>query len=241
MPFVAGAFLTIALLSCKKDNSEAQPPAPAPPATVLRDSVSYTLDGITYTCNSLGGEQRGVRSANLDTLNNGWRWDADTMQYFRAFTFGLSPGATGSNAGNLTLHFTNKFAKTQLTKTLLGLPSPESDSVLYYPKGKRQFATDYKRFNHQNGIALELVAATDGSAAPPKLLSTYSLKPARENTTITPASHQASEFTVTNITFVPAYLHHYGGYRVEATFKATMFDVNERPYQVSGFLRVTLD
>ena len=126
--FFATAFLLAGFISCKKDNTETiQTPLHTVDIAKLTDSVSYTVDGVTYTCNELTGEGGGIAGANLDTANGGWKWDVDTVQYRKDYTNSVSSSFTNGNGGRMKIHFIRKFAKAQLTRTvapgMLGLYS----------------------------------------------------------------------------------------------------------------------
>jgi hypothetical protein len=232
--------LLVGLVSCKKDNAETttQAPEQSDDVTKLADSVSYLLDGITYTCNALTGEGGGIAGANLDTANGGQRWDADTLQYRKDYTYSVSSGFTGGNGGRLQIRFVKKFGKTQLTRTVApGIPGPVSDTLLYYPKGEYPYAVDFDRFNSQNGVVLELVGPGVGGHET-QWMSTYSGQMVHSPTTITNDSQKDSRFEITNIAFIPAYQGWWNCHLLEAKFSANVFDRSEKPHHVNGFIRI---
>jgi hypothetical protein len=204
----------------------------------LTDSCSYTLDGITYTCNVLTGEGGGNAGANLDTLNGRWKWDADTMQYRKSYSYGVSQNFTGGNGGTLTIHFVKKFVKTQMTRTVApGILGPVSDTLLYYPKGQYPYAVDFDRFNSQNGIVLELIGKVNGASGA-QIMSTNCEQPVRIPTTITNDSQKDSKFEITSISFVPAYQGWWNCHLLEAKFSANFFDGSEKSHHVDGYMRI---
>jgi hypothetical protein len=238
--FFATAFLLVGITSCKKDNTETkQTPLPTVGVAKLTDSVSYTLDGVTYTCNVLTTEGGGNAGANLDTANGGWQWDVDTVQYRRNYTYGVSPFMNG-NGGNMTIHFIRKFAKAQLTRTVApGILGPVSDTLLYNPKGNHSYAVDFERFNNQNGIVLDLGTRNDADRL--EIMSTYSLQSPRWPTTITNDSQKDSKFEITNIYYIPAYQGWWNCHLLEAKFSCYVYDRNEKPHLANGYIRIHVD
>jgi hypothetical protein len=239
--FFISTILLVGFLSCKKDNNEIIIQPQQEDLTKLPDSLSYTLDGVTYTCNVLTGQGGGNAGANLDTSNGGWKWDSDTVQYFRSYDYRGSQFFAGGNGGNLTIKFVKKFAKAQLTRTVApGIFGPVSDTLLYYQKGEYPFAVDFERFNNQNGIVLDLIGTVSGSNAV-QIMSTYCYKSAGSSTTITNDSQKDSKFEIINIAFVPAYQGWWNCHLIEAKFSANVFDSNERPHHVDGYIRIHVD
>jgi hypothetical protein len=237
---LATTVLLVAFVSCKKDSIETTTQAPVQSSDVTKptDSVSYTLDGTTYTCNVITGEGGGIAGANLETANGGWKWDADTLQYRKDYTYGVSSSFTGGNGGRLTIHFAKKFAKAQLTRAVApGILGPVSDTLLYYPRGGYPYAVDFDRFNSQNGIVLKLVGTVNGGNGT-QLLSTYSVQMVRLPTTITNDSQKDSKFEITNISFVSAYQGWWNCHLLEAKFSASVFDSSEKPHHVDGYIRI---
>lgn len=232
--FFATTILLVGILSCKKDNTETTSQTSGQQVDLtekLTDSCSYTLDGITYICDALTGEGGGNAGANLDTLHGGWKWDADTLQYRKSYSYGVTSSFTGGNGGRLTIHFAKKFAKAQLNRMVgPGILGPVSDTLLYYPKGEYPYAVDFDRFNSQNGVVLVLNG-----------MSTYSGQMVHLPTTITTASQKDSKFEITNISFVPAYQGWWNCHLIEATFSANVFDNSEKPHHVEGYLRIHVD
>ena len=231
--FIATAFLLASIVSCKKDNTETTPkPLPTVDIAKLTDSVSYTLDGVTYTCNVLSGEGGGNRGANLDTANGGFKWDVDTVQYEKNYTYSVSSNFMNGNGGRIKIRFIKKFAKAQLTRTVApGIFGPVSDTLLYKPKGKHSYAVDFERFNSQNGIALD-IETRNGK------MFTYSKEIALWPTTITNDSQKDSKFEITNIYFIPDYQNYWDCHLLEATFSCFVYDRNEQPHLVNGYIRI---
>ena len=229
----------VGFLSCKKDNNEIIVPTQQVDVTKLSDSCSYTLDGITYTCYLISREGGGTAGANLDTLNGGWKWDSDTLQYHRTYDYGVSQSFAGANGGNLTIKFVKKFAKAQLTRTVApGILGPVSDTLLYYTKGEYPYAVDFQRFNCQNGIVLEFLGPVSGGV---QRMSTYSKQAVSISTTITNESQKESKFEIINISFVPAYQGWWNCHLIEAKFSANVFDKDEKAHHVDGYLRIHVD
>lgn len=242
--FFATTALLLGILSCKKDNTDTTSQTTGQQVGVNKqltdDSCSYTLDGVTYTCNVLTGEEGGDAGANLDTLNGGWKWNADTMQYRKSYSYGVSQSFTGENGGRLTVLFAKKFAKAQLTRTVApGIFGPVSDTLLY-PKGEYPYAVDFDRFNSQNGIVLELVGKVEGGNGT-QLMSTYCEQTVRLPTTITNDSQKDAKFEITNVAFVPVYQGWRNCHLLEAKFSANVFDSCEKPHHVKGYIRIHVD
>jgi hypothetical protein len=234
---ITAIFLISFFFSCNKRKIEVIKQSQVD-VSKLTDSCSYTLDSITYTCNVLTAEGGGNAGANLDTLNGGWKWDADTLQYRKSYSYGVSQSFTGGNGGRLTIHFAKKFAKTQLTRTVApGIFGPVSDTLLYYPKGEYPYAVDFDRFNSQNGIVLELVSKVNGVNGT-QILSTNSEQSARLPTAVTNDSQKDSKFEITSVSFVPAYQGWWNCHLLEAKFSANVFDGSEKSHHVVGYIRI---
>jgi hypothetical protein len=239
--FFATAFLLVGVISCKKDNTETtQTPGQTVDIAKLTDSISYTLDGVTYTCNVLTGEGGGNAGANLDTANGGWKWDVDTVQYRKNYTYSVSSSFMNGNGGSMTIHFIKKFPKAQLTRTVApGIFGPVSDTLLYTPKGNHSYAVDFERFNTQNGIVLELGTSNGGDFV--QIMRTYSVQSPRSPTTITNDSQKDSKFQITNIYSIPAYQGWWDCHLLEAKFSCYVYDKNEKPHLVNGYIRIHVD
>lgn len=236
--FLCALLLAFCFLSCKKEATKPVQPTVNPPganAHKVTDSASYTLDGITYTCDLINGEEGANAGANLDTSNNGWKYDADTLQYTRSFDFATSATFNGPNPGTLKILFAKKFAKSQLVSNRHpGIKSPVSDTLLYYPKGGRPYAVDYNRFNSQDGIALAVIGRT-GSAT--SWLFSYCYQSARLPTTITNDSQKNATFEITDFYKLPT-----GEHILEAKFTANFFDRGEKPIRAEkGYVRIHVD
>jgi hypothetical protein len=140
------------------------------------------------------------------------------------------------NGGRMTIHFIKKFAKAQLPRTLApGFFAPVSDTLLYNPKGNHSYAVDFERFNNQNGIVLELDTHNGGDLVQ---MRTYSSQSARWPTTITNDSQKDSKFEITNIYFIPANQDYLDHHLLEAKFSCYVYDRNEKPHLVNGYMRI---
>ena len=238
--FFVCAVLFVSFISCKRDYKETIIQPQQKDITKITDSISYTLNGVTYACNTISGEGGGNAGTHLDTSNGGWKWNTDTLLYWRTYDYGASGSFTGGNAGWLNIKFVKKFAKAQLTGPFIGILTPVSDTLLYYPKGEYPYAVDFERFNSQNGIVLELLGTVSGSNATERM-STNSEKSARWPTTITNESQKDSKFEIINVAYVPAYKGWWNCHLIEAKFSANVFDRNETPHHVDGYIRIHVD
>lgn len=231
--------LTTGFFSCKKETTESSGPISYPPAVSMRiDSASYTLDGVTYSCNTMYGDEWANRGANLDTSTGVWKWDADTLQYVRSYLIGTSQSFRGSHPGDIKLSFVQKFAKSDLRQTNNQFYSPVSDTLLYYPKGNRPYMMDYYRFNRENGV---LLSVRVGPAGPvPIYWTSYATKAsALLPPTLTQDSQKDSKFDITNVSFVPGSGGAPNKHAVEARFSCLVFDYDEKPHRVeNGYVRI---
>ena len=237
-PFLAVFVLVITFLSCKKTEM-IPPPAPTVDVTKLTDSCYYILDGVTYICNQMYSQGRGNAGANLDTTNRGWKWDADTLQYHVSYGISSNPNSPAPG-GDITLSLVKKFAKNQLTRDMsLGMVGPPSDTVLYYPKGERQYAVDFSRFNSQNGVVLKVKKRIGNTI---QEMRTHSSEMVSLPTTITDQSQKNSRFEITNVYFVPAGNGYTDRHILEVKFKAVLFDGLEKPhYLENGYIRIHVE
>lgn len=220
----------------RKNESSQQIVEPSVDVTKLTDSCSYTIDGVTYTCDRPYSNGRGSAGANLDTSNGGWKWDADTLLYSAFYQIGYSSIPNSTQGGNLKITLVKKFGKNQLKPSAgIWVFRPVSDTLLYYPKGQRLYAVDYDRFNSQNGVVLQVMGNTGN-------MRTYSYKPVSVSTAISNGSQKDSKFEITNVYWVPASDGWLDRHILEAKFTATVFDNDERPHRLeNGYLRLHVE
>ena len=228
-------------LSCRKEITQSPGQTPAPlPVDVAKhtDSAAYTLDGLTYTCNSHYGDTWSNRGANLDTSNGVWKWDADTIQYVRTYSMGTLQAFSGDRRGNIDLSFVQKFAKKDLKQTSYQFFTTTSDTLLFSPKGNRSYMMDYNRFNTENGVLLSVKVGSIG-AVPIAWLS-YASKDSPRFPPMLPSGIQKdSKFEIINLSFVPASDGYGDRYILEARFSCLLFDSDGNPHRLeNGYVRI---
>ena len=222
--------------SCQKPRFESEPKPKEDIFTWLatvKDSCSYTIDGKVYICDHLGGTGWANRGTNLDTSNGEWKWHPDSLLYSTKFEF-FSIKDNRSDNGNFHLEFTKKYGKNQLAPKIGTMLAPATDTVLY-AKGLHKFAVEFDRFNNDEGVVLTMHNWTGSSF---ETLSTNSQAPVSWPTTISPRSHNNSEFEIVKVQPLP---YNYRGHIIEARFSASVFDKQEQAKRVDGYVRFRID
>jgi hypothetical protein len=137
----------VLLAACKKD-VKVSPAVPAKTTEVVfpSDSISYTIDGKTYTLNTSGGVITGNTEANrsINLSNNSVSGSKDTVFFYRIFKF------SGAGSG-FNLSFFKKFAVKDMVPGVIYSPTSQED--LFKP-GNYKYGTDFNRENATNGVAL---------------------------------------------------------------------------------------
>ena len=219
-------------ISCKKNINEST----TDPQTNLgniTDSCSYTIDGMQFICDGPSTDGRGNAGANLDTTNNRWKWDTDSIQYRVMYGLERISNTPAPNDGRLIIYFVKKYGKNQLVNPIGGIMAPVTDTPLYL-KGLQNYAIDFNRFNSQDGIALQVTNRTGTSS---EILFTYIDASPFSSTTLNNDCQQNSQFEIIKVYTSPS-----GGRIIEAKFTANLFDKYERLKRLeNGYLRINVE
>ena len=221
------------LISCKKEEGAPNTTDPQTNLSKIADSCSYTIDGMQFICDKPSTDGRGNAGANLDTTNNSWKWDSDSIQYRVMYGLDKISNTPAPNDGRLIIYFVKKYGKNQLINPIGGIMAPVTDTPLYL-KGIQNYAIDYNRFNRQDGIALEVTNRTGTSS---EILLTYINASPFSSTTLKNDCQENSQFEIINVNKLPN-----GGRIIEAKFTANLFDKYERIKRLeNGYLRINVE
>ncbi|MCC8424714.1 hypothetical protein [Mucilaginibacter sp. UR6-11] len=227
---IYAVLLLLAFASCKKEAnpqiSSTQPQVPV--IAPIRDSVSYTIDGKTYSAGgmSLNNISSGGEDANRKLVftndNNipGYSLvgKPDSVMYFQK-------NAIYSNSANINVFFLKKCARQKQ-----GLPwMPGLTDVLkLFTVGKHPLAEDFEWQNSQNGIAIDVTTNN-------KEYSSYNAYNGVNTVIIPPGFQNNSTFEILSFTTTS----NGGGYNLEAKFTAVVFGADGQQKQLTnGYLRL---
>lgn len=223
--------LLLAVTSCKKEQIQQTSSNPAKPTVIaaVRDSISYTIDGQTYTVGGDNGySSQGIEDANRKLIypdsTKKYAYSligkGDSIMFFQKNTY-------FSKNANINIFFLKKFAKMN---NVNGNPYPGINDVLsIFTVGKHALAEDFEWQNSQNGIAIDISANNKG-------YSSYNSYNGISTIVIPPGFQKNSSFEILN--FNQATL---GGNNLEAKFTAVVFDANGVQKKVdNGYLRIHL-
>lgn len=208
--------------------------------TALKDSCSYTIDGITYTCDNQSS--RGFLNAPVyvynDTTNGDRKQDPDTTLFGRFFTLSASYKLDSSKRpGYLTIKFLRKYARNQMNNWFPDISTwlVPKDSAVYMTPLDRPYSMDYLRFNRQNGVVIEL-SAYDPSKSKIEFYYSYPYSKPRFVTTISNDDQLGSTFTLHKLEVSkssPSELRF-----LEASFSVNIYDNNDRKRRVTGYIKI---
>ena len=228
--FIYALLLLSVFTSCQKDhpvkvdNGKDNPPIIA----AVHDSVSYTVDGKTYTnasgsfsSLSTGGEETDRKVVYADSnnkFNYGLVGNPDSVLYYQKNTI-------LSNNANLVILFIKKYRIKYTGDGVLYNPALK-DLLQLFTIGKHPYAEDYGWENSQDGIALNI--SVDGRA----YMSYNAFNPNKPS--ILKAGFQKnSAFEIISFTKTTS-----GGYNLEARFTAVVTDTYETKKLENGYLRL---
>ena len=215
--------LLSALASCKKE-AKPQTSTTKPPVAeveVVSDSVSYTVDGKTYTAGGMGlsSSSSGGEDANRKLI-----FPDSTKKYEYSLIgqqdsiLNFQEATIRSNSANINIYFVKKFARQP---KVIYWP-PLTDVLTMFTVGKRPYAEDFGWQNSQNGIALDLG------------YTTYNAYNGNSTITIQPGFQKNSTFQI--ISFTKAAF----GYNLVAKFTAVVIDntTGQLKQLDNGYLRL---
>lgn len=219
------------LIACKKSKIELSPSNEALQVYIPSDSCSYTIDGITFTCNVESGIYTYVAGTNYSTITNTWA-PTDTALYAEGFILSTNSYVylNTLNRGYLRLDFAKKLVLNKIApgNSNFQFPSNRFDTS-FYKIGLFGYATDYKRLNNKQGVAISVLYSTPILT---QQLFTYSLLNANIPTIINDTSQNNSTFEIVKV-------FKSGGYTfVESKFSANMFSYDEEKKRLTnGYVR----
>ena len=227
---ICAVLLFAAITSCKKRSNQDSVPIKLsiPAVAAVKDSISYTIDGKTYTASGIGHNpvNTGGEDANRKLIY------PDTNQKHVYSLIGspdsilhFQESVISSNNTTITVFFVKKFIKQPITNYW----PPLNDVLTMFAVGKYTYAEDFEWQNSQNGIAFNVVANN-------KLYSSYNSYNGINTIAIPRGFQKNSSFEITN--FIQAKW----GYNLEARFNAVVIDptTGQQKQLVNGYLRLNI-
>jgi hypothetical protein len=222
------ALIFIFLISCQKSISVNHEEIVSEEKVITpKDSCSYTIDGITYGFSGYASFGRGTGGAKLDTVTG--EWHPDTLYYSNIYR--LIP-ANFLSGGSIEISFIKHYHRNQLSVLRTGISGPVSELELYNNVDYK-YALDFKRHNLMEGIALDVRFFNAGKS---ETLCSYIHQSWKTPTNISYTAQANSGFNITKMEKLKD-----GGYILEATFSAVVFDRNEIAKKLeNGYLRLLI-
>jgi len=223
--FIYAILLLSAFTSCKKEGNQqisttiTKPVIPPP----LHDSVSYTIDGKTYTTGGVGisntnaGFEEPDRKLTINNVGYSLIGNQDSIMYFQESKM------FSANA-NIDIYFVKKFIKNPQAFFYW----PGLNGVLtIFTVGKQPYAADFGWQNAENGIAMNVVANN-------KVYTSYNAYNGINTVVFPPGFEKNSTFEITSFTKITA------GYALEAKFTAVVIDntTGEQKQLTGGYIRL---
>lgn len=211
--------------ACKKENSVTDPPIEkSHKAEIIRDSVSYIIDGKLYTASKYSSFWKHANlqpNSKVDSIIKNAYYisgDKDSIMYSETFSI-------YNDHQSINFTFIKKYNKNAMTTTILRQPNDMKD---FYEIGGRNYALDYERDNSQNGIAIDL--SDQG------FFKTYGSYSFRTPPTLSADAHKNSKFEIVSLKANKS-----GLYILEAKFNTTVFDDKKGSKSIdNGYLRINL-
>ncbi len=227
--------LLMCFTACRKENpiiDPLEPPSIEKPdhLELLKDSVSYTLDGKQIVQSKIisKGLINGESNRKLDSLIERKEYiskDKDSVMFGRFFRF------SGADRNEITISFVKKYHKNQAQPannfTTLFMPINAFD---LFSVGERKFALDFSRNNAQNGIVQQLYVNRQE-------LQTNGYPSLAYHALLQPELQSESKFELINLHKLKS-----GRYIIEAKFNASVYrgdGTNIQKIQ-NGYLRIKL-
>jgi hypothetical protein len=222
----------LALASCKKGAIQKPSLTPIKGTEIapVSDSVSYTIDGKTYTAGGMGlnnissgGEDANRKLVYPDSTKKyeySLVGNQDSVMYFQKNTL-------SSNSANINVFFLKKYARQK--KGIYWMPGL-NDILKLFTVGKYPLAEDFEWQDSQNGMAIDVLADNKG-------YSSYNAYNGINTVVIPPGFQNNSTFEITSFTQVTS--EHGSGYNLVAKFTAVVFDAAGHEKQLTnGYLRL---
>jgi hypothetical protein len=225
--FIILLSLVTFLFSCKKttiDNKElVNPPNINYTASeTYSDSCTYTIDGITFSCNKLRSNSGSLSGTNFNLSTLTWSPN-DTAMYSEGYSIDNVP----SYNADIEINFAERRFIPNYNTIFLPI-YPRNDSSFYKIRSFG-YATDFKRFNTKEGVAIRVKYVTPSYNG---YLYSYSIKAPWQSSLVKDTCQNNSTFRITK-TFKQNSLNY-----VEAVFSANFYTVNEVEKKITnGFIR----
>lgn len=228
--------LLFAITSCKKDTVPVDPEE----VKIVKDSVSFLLNGKKYVCSEQKSVGVGNRQINIKpsmTLINDQDWEyktggfywygeKDSLLYDTFFNL-----ASSDHQNRIHISFSKKYHRNELPLKVFNVFVP-SDNSKIFKAGLQAFAVDLNLENTMDGISIE-VSTQDLKGH----LSTY--MPAFSiliRTDLTKDIQENSRFEITKVQKLNEKLH-----LLEGRFEVNLFDDTGKLYKLEkGFFRFTV-
>lgn len=221
LPFIALLFAA----SCKEtepiitDMVELEEARPV----YLPDSVSFKVDGKTYTTDnkgaisSLGFGNSGINYRLSDTLaewystagNRYWIGAADSVQYTSMYKKQL-------DGGNIGFTYIKNYRKSDTMKDWMYLPKKD---IGFYHLGKYNYALDFQRNNQQEGVAIEVRIDNVIFSG-----TSYTTKTLNQESTFSKIAQDDANFEILKIVDLKGT----DFVRIEGKFEVNIFDSSEK-------------
>lgn len=227
----------ICLTACKKEKPSVEPEPvitkKIDPLELLRDSISYTIDGKQLIQRRSEGRSgsiiNDIANAKLDSLVKYQEYksgDKDSVMFGRGFHF------VDENRNSIEIQFLKKYNRNQAqpktNQTAFFIPSDKLD---LFSTGEKKFALDFTRNNSQNGITLELNGEYYG-------LQTYGYSSLFYQKPLSQELQKDSKFEIIKLQKLES-----GKYLLEAKFNASVYraDGTNLKKIENGYLRLKLN
>jgi len=224
-------------LSCQKDTSQL-PSKEETDKSPIRDSISFALDGITYSSNMISGWGVGNRQVNIKSYSDSipdrspayitgglwWYGEKDSVIFDQSYSF------RHDNFSKIEITFGKKYHINELDKEspTVGIPL-KKETIL--KEGKGTFATDYGLENTTDGFVMEIHPLSTGET-----FTTYipAFSPLIRSS-LTNDLQDNSTFEITKIERITDDI-----YLVEAKFEVNVYTEKEKQSRITdGFVRFT--
>lgn len=225
--------LLFAISACKKDAVPVEPEE----VKIVKDSVSFLLNGKNYVCSEQKSVGVGNRQINIKpsmTLINDQDWEYHTGGFYwygekDSLLYDTFFGLTSSDYHNrINISFSKKYHRNELPLRVFNVFVP-SDNSKIFKAGLQPFAVDLNLENTMDGISIE-VSIQDLKSQ----LSTY--MPAFSiliRTDLTNDIQKNSRFEITKVQKLNEKLH-----LLEGRFEVNLFDEAGKMYKLeNGFFR----
>jgi hypothetical protein len=218
-----------AFASCKKGADQQISPISNKPTVIapVRDSVSYTVDGQTYTAggidlnNTSAGYEEADRKLTINNLGYSLIGTPDSIMYFQETKI-------FSKSANIDLYFLKKFIKHP---TAFFYWPGLNDVLTIFTVGKQPLADDFGWQNAKNGIAFNVGANSKGYTS----YTSYNAYNGYNTIVFPPGFDKSSTFEIISFTQTTS------SYILEAKFSAVVINnaTGEQKQLSNGYLRLT--